>query len=101
MPAAISARRTCAAAPTPKCCSDKRGDRMPILESTLQADYASYSYRLAAGEPWLYTLKRGQYLRILDLEGNQAVDTLFYNSAEPTERYSAQDTIRMQGNLYL
>ncbi len=37
----------------------------------------------------------------MDLEGNQAVDTLFYNATEPHEHYSAQDTIRAQGNIYL
>ncbi|SDC96500.1 urea amidolyase associated protein UAAP2 [Paraburkholderia lycopersici] len=74
---------------------------MPIVESQLETQRASYDYTLPAGEPWLHPLKRGDVLRILDLEGNQAVDTLFYNSADPLERYSAQDTIREQGNLYL
>jgi urea carboxylase-associated protein 1 len=46
-------------------------------------------------------VKRGQIFRILDLEGNQAVDTLFYNAHNSEERYSAVDTIREQGNLYL
>jgi urea carboxylase-associated protein 1 len=54
-----------------------------------------------AGEPWMKELKQGQRLRIVDLEGNQAVDTLFYNARDPGERYSAVDTIRAQGNLYL
>jgi len=40
-------------------------------------------------------------LRILDLEGNQAADTLFYSADTPSERYSATDTIREQGNVYL
>ncbi|MBC8830876.1 DUF1989 domain-containing protein, partial [Escherichia coli] len=56
---------------------------------------------LNAGEPWLHDRRRGQVFRILDLEGNQAVDTLFYRSDDPEERYSAQDTIRAQRNLYL
>ena len=46
-------------------------------------------------------LAAGQTLRITDLEGNQAVDTLFYNADDPFERYSAFDTIRSQGRLYL
>uniref|UniRef100_UPI003D0A43DA urea amidolyase associated protein UAAP2 n=1 Tax=Amphritea sp. TaxID=1872502 RepID=UPI003D0A43DA len=46
-------------------------------------------------------VKAGQTVRILDLEGNQAADTLFYNAADPAERYSAIDTIREQGNVYL
>ena len=46
-------------------------------------------------------VKKGQTFRILDLEGNQAADTLFYNADDPSERYSAVDTIREQGNVYL
>jgi uncharacterized protein len=56
---------------------------------------------IAAGEPWIGTVERGHVLRIVDLEGNQAVDTLFYNAHDTEERYSAVDTIRAQGNLYL
>ncbi|MGB1222127.1 MAG: urea amidolyase associated protein UAAP2, partial [Alcanivoracaceae bacterium] len=37
----------------------------------------------------------------LDLEGNQAADTLFFNASDPSERYSAVDTLREQGNVYL
>jgi uncharacterized protein len=54
-----------------------------------------------AGDPWMGVVRAGQLLRIIDLEGNQAVDTLFYNALDPHEHYSAQDTIRAQGNIYL
>jgi urea carboxylase-associated protein 1 len=54
-----------------------------------------------AGEPWMKTIRKGQVFRILDIEGNQAVDTLFYNAADPEERYSAVDTIQRQAGLYL
>ena len=54
-----------------------------------------------AGEPWIGTVKHGQLLRIIDLEGNQAVDTLFYNAHKSSERYSANDTVCAQGNIYL
>jgi hypothetical protein len=37
----------------------------------------------------------------VDLEGNQAADTLFYNAHDYEERYSAQNTIREQANIYL
>ena len=40
-------------------------------------------------------------MRLLDLKGNQAADTLFYNATDPSEHYSAMDTIREQGNVYL
>ena len=54
-----------------------------------------------AGEPWSGRLQSGQRFRIVDLEGNQAVDTLFYNAADTGEHYSAQDTMRAQRCLYL
>jgi urea carboxylase-associated protein 1 len=72
-----------------------------LTESRLDPAAAIYDCELPAGEPWMYELKRGQTLRILDLEGNQAVDTLFYNAHDSAERYSAVDTIREQGSIYL
>ncbi|MFO7324461.1 MAG: DUF1989 domain-containing protein [Pseudomonadota bacterium] len=54
-----------------------------------------------SGEPWMGIVRAGQLLRIVDLEGNQAVDTLFYNAADGREHYSATNTIRAQGNIYL
>jgi urea carboxylase-associated protein 1 len=54
-----------------------------------------------ARAPWMHEVKRGQTLRIVDLEGNQAVDFLVYNAADDTERYSAQDTIAAQQNIFL
>jgi urea carboxylase-associated protein 1 len=56
---------------------------------------------VAAGEPWMATVTANQMLRIVDLEGNQAVDTLFYNANDTEERYSAVDTIRAQRGIYL
>lgn len=54
-----------------------------------------------ARAPWRAVVKKGQTLRIVDLEGNQAVDFLMYAEADDAERYSAQDTIAAQGNIFL
>jgi uncharacterized protein len=54
-----------------------------------------------ARAPWLYHVAAGQTLRIVDLEGNQAVDFLLYAAGDDAERYSAQDTVAAQGNLFL
>src|SRR3954471_9303773 len=70
-------------------------------ESTRDPAQASYDHVLPAGEGWMHEIKRGQTFRIVDLEGNQAVDTLFYNAHDIADRYSAQDTIRAQGGIYL
>lgn len=72
-----------------------------ILESTLDPASAVLDHYQPAGEPWLHTVKRGQVLRIVDLEGNQAVDTIFYNAADTDESYSVTDTLQKQGSLYL
>lgn len=74
---------------------------MPLQESTLAIQDASQSHTVGAGDYFLATIKRGQVLRLVDLEGNQAADVLFYNAEDPSERYSAMDTIRAQGNVYL
>lgn len=60
-----------------------------------------YSFVIPAGEPWIREIKKGQRFRIVDLHGNQAVDTLFFNANDYSDRYSAQDTIRHQRNIYL
>jgi uncharacterized protein len=54
-----------------------------------------------ARAPWDHLVRTGETLRILDLEGNQAVDFLLYAADDDTERYSAQDTIAAQGNIFL
>lgn len=56
---------------------------------------------VAARAAWSHVVQRGQTLRIVDLEGNQAVDFLIYSLADDTERYSAQDTIAAQENIFL
>ena len=54
-----------------------------------------------ARAPWMHTVRAGQTLRIVDMEGNQAVDFLVYAAGDDAERYSAQDTIAAQRNIFL
>ena len=56
---------------------------------------------VAARAPWMHRVNAGQTLRIVDLEGNQAVDFLLYAAADDAERYSAQDTVAAQSNIFL
>ena len=72
-----------------------------MIESTLGPETAVYSADVPAGDFWIHEIFRGQAFRIVDLEGNQAVDTLFYSLHDTSERYSATDTIVGQGNIYL
>jgi uncharacterized protein len=68
---------------------------------TLDPSTAIYNQILPARAPWSHVLTKGQTLRIVDLGGNQAVDFLVYNADDPTERYSAADTIVRQGNIFV
>ncbi|MBI1734121.1 MAG: DUF1989 domain-containing protein [Candidatus Rokubacteria bacterium] len=64
---------------------------MTILEDTV----------VPPGTGWARVVTRGQRLRIVDLEGKQAVDFLCYNAAQPEERYNAADTMKYAGTIFL
>ena len=54
-----------------------------------------------ACRPWSALIRKGQVLRLMDLEGQQAIDFLCYNADDPAERYHAPNTIKIPGNIYL
>jgi urea carboxylase-associated protein 1 len=66
-----------------------------MLKNTVQDHY------IAAEAPFSTVVKKGQILRIEDTYGQQAIDTLFYNADDFSERYSSQDTMREQGAAYI
>jgi uncharacterized protein len=74
---------------------------MTTKESALQPEAAHYRQLIGAGSYWMHVVKKGEMLRLVDVEGNQAADTLFFNADSPTERYSATDTLREQRNVYI
>jgi urea carboxylase-associated protein 1 len=75
--------------------------RFEPVRSALDARVADLDVTLPAGEGWTHELGPGDVFRIVDLEGNQAVDTLFFNRRDLDERYSASETILGQRNIYL
>ncbi|MEA5101808.1 urea amidolyase associated protein UAAP2 [Pantoea sp. S18] len=72
-----------------------------ITESLLNPADARLQQKIDAGDYWLHRIEAGQTLRITDLEGNQAADTLFFNADDTAERYSMSDTLRGQNNVFL
>ena len=72
-----------------------------IKDSALAPEAAAYRELVPAGAYWMHVVKKGETLRLVDVEGNQAADTLFFNADDPPERYSAADTLREQGNVYI
>ncbi len=72
-----------------------------LKASNFSPETAIYRHVVPAGDYWVKRVEKDQIFRIVDLEGNQAADTLFFSAADPAERYSAVDTIRAQGKVYL
>jgi uncharacterized protein len=54
-----------------------------------------------AGKPWGHVVRQGEILRLVDLEGQQAVDFLCFDAADPSDRYNATNTIKVQRNIYI
>lgn len=72
-----------------------------IQTSSRLVEDAVYRAQVNAGDYWLHRIEAGQTLRIIDSEGNQAADTLFFNADDIGERYSMTDTLREQKNVFL
>src|SRR3546814_5849240 len=99
--AALRVRRTAAASTTPNDSTSEEVADMTIVESSLHPETANFRHLIPAGEPYLFEVKAGQTLRLLDVEGNQAIDTLFFSAKNPRERFDPQRTLRRQNKVYL
>lgn len=62
----------------------------PILDHVVPATTA-----------WSRVIEAGQTLRIIDIEGRQAVDFLCYDAHDPGDRYSATNTLKVQGAAFV
>ena len=60
-----------------------------------------YSHIVKAKQPWSGQIKQGQVLIIKDTHGQQAVDFLCYDADNTIDRYSATNTVKVQGNIYV
>lgn len=63
--------------------------------------HATHDEVIPARAAWARVVPKGAGLRIIDLEGNQAVDCLLYDAQDHSHRYSAPDTIAAQRNIFL
>jgi urea carboxylase-associated protein 1 len=68
---------------------------------TRSFETAREDHFVPAEAPWSGVVRKGQTIRIVDSGGQQAVDTIFYRGDDFAERYSAQDTVRVQGAAYI
>ncbi|HEY3604654.1 MAG TPA: urea amidolyase associated protein UAAP2 [Sporichthyaceae bacterium] len=72
-----------------------------LVESPLEPAAAALDMTIEAGDGFAGLIPAGGEFRIVDLCGNQAADILFYDADDLANRYSAMDTIREQGAVYL
>src|SRR5215472_17471243 len=89
--AALRIRKTHGVSSIPKDISSKgpKKEHMRATTTALSRKSISSKFRagnavrnevLPAGESWIHQIKAGQVIRIVDLEGCQAVDALFYSA---------------------
>jgi urea carboxylase-associated protein 1 len=71
------------------------------VSALLETTSVALDVTVAPGDGYIGIIPAGGEFRIVDLEGNQAADTLFFDAADVSNRYSAMDTIREQGSAYL
>jgi len=71
------------------------------LGKALQFPGTSLSDRVVEPGPFSIKLKAGDHLRIIDLEGQQAVDFLVYDAGDEENRYNAANTVKLNRSIYL
>ena len=67
----------------------------------MASETALYDEELAGGTHWSFVLRRGTVLRLIDVAGGANVGMLFYNPANPLERYNMPDTLKCQHTFKL
>ena len=70
-------------------------------DATAGLESITYDFVVPARQPWSRVIKRGEVLRLIDLEGQQAVDFLCYNAEDLGDRYNSMNTVKVQGNSYV
>ena len=67
-----------------------------VPATTIQEDTV-----VPACQPWSVRMRKGDMLRLVDLEGQQAIDFLCYNADSPTDRYNAANTMKLNKSIYV
>jgi uncharacterized protein len=62
---------------------------------------ANQTVTVDAKQQWSELVKKGQLLTIKDTHGQQAVDFLCYDAGNTSDRYSANSSVKVQGNVYV
>jgi len=82
--------------------TDKRDDpQNAIARAARISGFVRLDELIPARMPWSCVLEPGERLRLIDVEGAQAVDFLCYNADDPAERYHAPNTLKAAGTIRL
>lgn len=90
---AVSARR---AADTKARVGEQKLRKALAIEGTIVSDHI-----VDAGAYWSSRIPAGRHLRIVDLEGQQAVDFLCYDLSDLGVRYNAANTLKLNRSIYV
>ena len=60
-----------------------------------------YQEVIAAKGRWSRRIEKGQFLKIIDLEGQQAVDFLCFSAELPIDRLNIPNTVKLNKSLYI
>src|SRR5690349_19209749 len=74
---------------------------MTHMAKEIPADRVLHRELLRGGSAWSRRLRRGQVLRLIDIEGRACVSALLYNARQPLERYNMPDTLKAQYTAFL
>lgn len=74
----------------------QRHSRKATPMEPIPADRVVFEETLRGGQMWSRVVRRDQALRIIDVEGGATPGALFYNAAQPLERYNMPDTLKAQ-----
>ncbi len=74
---------------------------LELRRNRMDVDQADLDIVIPPGGNWSGCIPRGATLRLIDMEGCQAVDFLCYNADDPSERYNACDTMKIAGSIYI
>jgi len=69
--------------------------------ATFDTSLVLWEERVPGGAHWSGLLRRGNTLRVTDIEGGANVSMLFYNYEDKLERYNMADTLKGQHTAYL
>ncbi len=69
---------------------------MGVLVTQSQVPHLLSEEPLRCGQMWSRVLKRGQRLRLVDVQGGAAVAALLFNADDLSERYNMPDTLKAQ-----